>query len=95
MEADDEVVFLVGEVASLQIRAEVIDPTEPAALATSKQTGSFGERPPAAFAVGLDVADEAVVLLLGPSTFVGVLFLATRRPSHVSHLEIERINKVK
>jgi hypothetical protein len=32
--------------------------------------------------MGLDVGDEALVLLLGPGTLVGVRLLAARRPPH-------------
>ena len=41
-------------------------------------TCGLGERPPAALAVGLDVGDEALVLLLGPGALVRVSLLAAR-----------------
>ena len=45
-------------------------------------TCGLGERPPAALAVGLDVGDEALVLLLGPRALVRVRLLAARGPPH-------------
>lgn len=42
MEFDDEFIFFFGEVATLEIRSEVIDPTETAAFATTEESGGFG-----------------------------------------------------
>jgi hypothetical protein len=53
VEVDDEVVFFLGEVAALEVGAQVVDPPQPAALAAAQQPRRLGERPPAAFAVGL------------------------------------------
>lgn len=82
MELDDEVVFFGGKIATLEIGTEVVYPPEPAALATSKQTCSFGERSPAAFAMGFDVGDELLVFLLGPSSLVRMSLLTAWRPAH-------------
>ena len=87
MQLDDEVVLVGGEVAALEVWAEVVDPPEAAALAAAQQARRLGERPPAAFAVGLDVGDEPLVLLLGPGALVRVRLLAARRPPHVSNSE--------
>ena len=82
MELDDEVVFFLGEVAPLEVRAQVVDPPQPAALPAALQPRRIGKRPPAALAVGLDVGDEPLVLLLGPCALVRVRLLAARRPPH-------------
>jgi hypothetical protein len=82
VELDDEVVLVGGEVAALEVGAEVVDPAEAAALAAAEEAGGLGERAPAALAVGADVGDEALVLLLGPRALVSVLLLAARRPPH-------------
>lgn len=37
MESDDEVVFFLREITSLHVRAQIIHPPQPAALATSFQ----------------------------------------------------------
>jgi len=37
LEVDDELLFLVAEVAALDARAEIVGPPEPAALAASHQ----------------------------------------------------------
>jgi hypothetical protein len=86
VELDDDVVLLLGEVAALEVGAQVVDPPEAAALAAAQQARGLGERPPAAFAVGLDVGDEPLVLLLGPGALVRVRLLAARRPPHAAVL---------
>ena len=83
MEFDDEFVFFVGEVATFEVGAEVVDPAEAAAFAAAEEAGGFGEGAPAAFAVGSDVGDEAIIFFFGPCSFVGVCFLTARRSSHV------------
>ena len=82
MEFDDEIIFVFGEVAALEVGAEVVDPAEAAALAAAEEAGGFGEGAPAALAVGPDVGDEAVVFLLCPCAFVSVSFLTAGRSSH-------------
>lgn len=79
---DDEFIFFVGEVAALEIGAEVIDPAESAALAAAEESGCLGKGAPAALAVGADVGGEAVVFFLGPRAFVCVSFFTAGRPSH-------------
>jgi len=37
VQADDELVLVVGEVAALEVRAEVVHPPQPAALAAPPQ----------------------------------------------------------
>lgn len=105
MEFDYELILLICEVPSFQIRAEIVYPSQPATLSTPEQpykivenlvhdfmqgkekpgvegsdrlTSSFREGSPASLTMGLDVGDEAFILLLGPSSFVGVGFLTTR-----------------
>ena len=82
MELDDELVLFLGEVATLEIGAQVVYPAEAAALAATKQAGGLGERAPASLAMGTDVGDQTVIFLLGPCSLVGVSFLAAWRPSH-------------
>lgn len=83
MEFDDKVVFVESEIASLEIRAEIVDPPETAAFAAPEKTGGSRKRTPTTFAVGFDVRDELIVFFLGPSAFVRVVFLAARRPTHL------------
>ena len=82
MKFDDEFVFLLGEVAPLEIGAEVVDPAEAAALAAAEEAGSLGEGAPAALAVGADVGHEPIVFFFSPCAFVCVSLLTARRPSH-------------
>lgn len=83
MEFDDELVFLLGEIAAFEVGAEVVNPAEAATLAASEEAGGLGEGAPAALAVSSDVGNEAVVFFLGPGSLVGVSLLAARRPSHL------------
>lgn len=78
MELDDELVLFLGEVSTLKVRPEIVDPAETAAFATPEKAGSFGERPPAAFAMSFNVSYEPLVLFFRPCSFVCVSFLTTR-----------------
>lgn len=84
MEFDDELVFFEGEIAALEVRAEIVDPAETTALAATEKAGGFGERAPAAFTVSSNVRNEAMIFFFGPCTFVCVCFLTARGPSHLS-----------
>jgi hypothetical protein len=44
VEADDGVLLLLAEVAALDVRAQVVDPPEPAALAAPQQPCSSSTR---------------------------------------------------
>jgi hypothetical protein len=87
VQPDDEVLLVVGEVAALDVGPEVVEPPEPAALAAPPQAGALRHVPPAAFAMGLHVGGQHLVLLGGPraslDTFPGV---ARRPPPHRSLL---------
>nr|GMC83463.1 hypothetical protein BHM03_00060017 [Ipomoea batatas] len=79
---DNKLIFFLGEVSALEVRAQVVDPPETAALAAAEETGGLGEGAPATFAVGSDVSYKAFVFFFSPSALVGVSFLTARRPSH-------------
>ncbi|MFS7978399.1 hypothetical protein Hanom_Chr10g00915051 [Helianthus anomalus] len=51
MEFNYEFIFFFGEVATFEVRAEVIDPPETAALAAAEESGGLRKGPPAAFTV--------------------------------------------
>jgi len=82
VEFDDEFILFFREIPTFEVRAEVVDPSETAALAAAEKAGGFGERAPAAFTVSSNVSYEAIVFFFGPCTFVRVCFLTTRGPSH-------------
>jgi hypothetical protein len=82
VELDDDLVVVVREVAALEVRAEVVHPAKPAALAAAEEARGLGQRAPAPFAVRLDVGDQALVLFLGPRALVRVRLLAARGPAH-------------
>nr|GMC87507.1 hypothetical protein BHM03_00060017 [Ipomoea batatas] len=79
---DNKLIFFLGEVSAFEIRAQVVDPPETAALAAAEESGGLGEGAPATFAVGSDVSDKPFVFFFSPSALVGVSFLTARRPSH-------------
>ena len=86
VEVDDDLLLGVGEEAALEVRAEVVHPAQPAALAAAEEARGLGQRAPAPLAVRLDVGDQALVLLLGPRALVRVRLLAARRPPHGAEL---------
>jgi hypothetical protein len=86
VEGDDEALLVVGEVAALDVGAEVVGPAEAAALAASVEAGGLGQVAPAADvpAVLLDVLHQRPVLLLRPRAFLHArVVAAARRPSHL------------
>ena len=82
VEADDEGLLVGGEVAALDVRAEVVDPAEAAALPAAEEAGLPGQRAPVGVAVLLDVGHQALVLLGAPRAPPQPLLLAARRPPH-------------
>jgi hypothetical protein len=86
VQLDDGVLLLLGEVAALDVRAQVVDPAEAAALAAAQQAGLLGEGAPVAVAEAQDVGDEDPVLLGGPRALVETHLLAARSPPHCSSL---------
>jgi len=86
VEADDEALLVGGEVAALDVGAEVVGPAEAAALPAAVQPGGLGQVAPAANlpAVPLDVLHQGAVLLLRPRAFLhaGVV-AAARGPPHL------------
>jgi hypothetical protein len=83
VEFDDELVFFFREASTLQIRTQVVYPSEPAALSASQQPCGLGKRTPAPLAVGSNVSDEAVIFLFSPGPFVSVSLLTARRSPHL------------
>lgn len=78
MELDDELILFLGEVTAFEVRPQVIDPPEAAALSATEEARGLRERPPAALAVCPDVRDEPLIFFFGPCTFVCVSLLAAR-----------------
>ncbi|KAF1896688.1 hypothetical protein Lal_00034387 [Lupinus albus] len=79
---DDDFIFFFGEVATFEVRTEVINPAETAALAASEKTSSFRERTPTTFTMSTNIRYKSIIFFFSPCTFVCVSFLTTRRPSH-------------
>lgn len=88
VEFDDEFVFFFCEAAALEIGTQVVYPSQPAALSASQQPCGLGKGTPAAFAVGSNVSNEAVVFFFGPGPFVGMSLLAAGRSPHL-HIQTE------
>ena len=82
MELDDGVLLFPAEVAALDVRAQVVDPAEAAALAAAEQARLLGQRAPVAVAVALDVRHQGPVLLRRPRTPLQPHLLAARSAPH-------------
>ena len=79
VEADDEGLLVGGEVAALDVRAEVVGPAETAALAAAVEAGELGQAAPAAVPVLIYVVDEQLVLLRRPRAFLHPRVLVAAR----------------
>lgn len=66
VEMNNEVLLLRGEGAALEIGAEIVDPTEAAALTAALKAGVSGDVAPAALAVGDHVIHQLLVFLRRP-----------------------------
>jgi hypothetical protein len=84
VELDDCVLLLAGEVAALDVGAQVVDPAEAAALAAAGKARLLGQRAPVAVAVALDVRHQDPVLLGRPRAPLEPHLLAARSAPHVS-----------
>ncbi|KAF2577146.1 hypothetical protein F2Q68_00003697 [Brassica cretica] len=92
MKIDDNFIFVASEVSSFEIRPQIVDPPETAALAATEETGGSRERSPAAFAVGFDQGDLPMVpsassscsALVSEEVVVGLLWREERE-------EIEKV----
>jgi hypothetical protein len=79
---DDDAFLVGGEVAAADAGAEVVGPTEAAALAAAHEAGVDGHGAPVAGAVLLDVGDQDDVLLRRPWPLLDAHLVAARRPPH-------------
>lgn len=66
VELKDEKLFFRGDVAAANVRAKIVEPSEPAALAGSLEACTTGEGVPSAFAMVSDVVYKYEVLVDGP-----------------------------
>lgn len=66
MEVDDHLLLFISEIASLDVRPQVVDPAEAATLATSVETGKHRERSPTAMAMSLYVLHQLPVFFWRP-----------------------------
>lgn len=94
MKFDDEIFLILCEVASLEVRPQIVYPSQPATLAATEQTGGLRKSSPATLAVLLNVIDELLVLLLGPRPLVGVPLVAARLP-HGSLISVSLVVEAK
>ena len=66
MEINDQFFFVITKEATFQVGAEVVSPTEAAALATAAKSGEFWDGSPTALAIGEDEGDQFPILLCCP-----------------------------
>ena len=84
MEVDDEALFFLRKLPSLDVGSEIVGPAQPAALSAAVEPSVLGEVPPAPMAVLLDVVHQLLVLLRRPWPFLHPGLIATRRSPHSS-----------
>nr|ACN31059.1 unknown [Zea mays] len=84
VERPNDPVLLVGVAAVLDVRPQVVEPPQPAALAAPVQPCFLRQGDPvAADAVQLDVAPQLLVLLGRPGSPLHARLVAARRAAHV------------
>ena len=83
VEVNDEPLLVVVEEAALEVGAQVVGPSESAALAAPEQPRELGYEAPAAMAVGEEEGDELLVLLRRPRPLLQAHLLAARLPAHL------------
>jgi len=84
MEINDELLLGSAEEATLEIRAEVVSPPQPAALSAAQQPCQFRHCSPAASAVCQDETEELLVLLCCPRPPLHPLLVTAGLPPHRS-----------
>lgn len=82
MELNDDLIFIFSEIPSFKIRAKIVNPSQATTLATAEEASGLRKGPPAALAVRFDIGDKTIIFFLGPSPFVCMSLLTTRRSSH-------------
>jgi hypothetical protein len=83
VEFDDELIFLLGEISTFEVGAEIVDPPETATLTATEKTSGFWERAPASLTVSSNISNQPLIFFFAPCSFVYVTFLTARGPSHI------------
>jgi hypothetical protein len=83
MEVHNKLLLVCGEEATLEVRAEIVGPPQPAALATAQQPCQLRHCSPAAAAMCQDETDELLVLLCRPWPPLHLLLVTARLPPHL------------
>lgn len=82
MEINDKFLFSFIKETPFQVRPEVVNPPETAALAAAAESGELRQDTPATLAMCENEGDQFVVLISSPRTFLDTKFVATRLPAH-------------
>lgn len=82
MEAYDHLLFLRGEFASLDVRPEIIRPSETTAFPASKKSSVLGKSSPAPVPMLLNVGNQLLILVWCPRTLLHTHLFAARSAPH-------------
>lgn len=85
VEVDDDLLFLFGELPSLDIRPQIVRPPQPATLPAPVQPGELRKRSPAPMPVRVYVISELLVLFRSPRPLLQPGLVAARRSPHLRH----------
>lgn len=78
MQLDDEIIFILSEVASFKIRSEVINPAKTATLTATEESCLLWQGSPTTVSMLKYMSYEFFIFLLGPRSLVRVRFFTTR-----------------
>lgn len=70
MEVDDGLLFFLGEVSPLDIRPEIVGPSEPATLSAPVQACKLGQSSPTPMPISFYVFHQLFILLRCPWPFL-------------------------
>uniref|UniRef100_A0A2P2KAJ4 Uncharacterized protein n=1 Tax=Rhizophora mucronata TaxID=61149 RepID=A0A2P2KAJ4_RHIMU len=83
MHSDYKIILISSDVPSLDVRPQIVHPSQSTALSTSEQTCFFRQGPPMAFTVSLNILGKQCVFSRSPWPPMQTNLRATRSSPHL------------
>lgn len=88
LKVNNHLLFMVSKIPSLNPRAKIISPSQPATLTASKQPSIERNSPPITRAMLLNKRDQNNVFFRSPRAFLDAKFVTARRTTHVGDYRV-------